>query len=55
MGLCFIKRNSYPPACAVHDAVLVRETLPIDANAPYLGQVTCYVCPVSRNVPLDSQ
>jgi hypothetical protein len=53
-GHCFLKRNSNPPACAVHNAVLVRETLPIDPEAPYLGSVYCYVCPVTRSVPVDS-
>jgi hypothetical protein len=36
--------------CGIHNVPLVKATLPIDANSPRLGSVTCYVCPVSHRV-----
>jgi hypothetical protein len=39
-----------PPICGVHNVALAHDTVPIDANIPHLGQITCYVCPVSHKV-----
>jgi hypothetical protein len=47
---CFKKKGSNPPMCGIHNMPLVEATLPIDANSPHLGHVTCYVCPVSNRV-----
>jgi hypothetical protein len=51
---CFQAKDSIPPLCGVHNVQLVRETIPIDRNNPPLGQISCYVCPVSRKVVGDS-
>ena len=48
---CFKKEGSNPPICGIHNVPLVKATLPIDANSPRLGSVTCYVWPVSHRVP----
>jgi hypothetical protein len=37
----------------VHQALLVPVTVAIDHNAPHLGEVPCFVCPVSRQVLPD--
>ena len=36
--------------CGIHNVPLVKATLPIDADSPHMGNVTCYVCPVSHRV-----
>lgn len=48
--LCFQKLDSNPPLCGVHNVALVQDQIPIDANAPTLGRISCLVCAVSRNV-----
>jgi hypothetical protein len=53
MALCFWKLNSIPPTCGVHNVALVQRNLPIDWNAPRLGQVTGYLCPMSGQVVTD--
>jgi hypothetical protein len=50
---CFIKNGSDPPVCGVHNVALVRDEVPIDKHAPYLGRVACLICPVSGLVPKD--
>jgi hypothetical protein len=50
---CYVKKNSNPLRCGAHDVVLVQRTFPIDQNAPSLGLVSCYVCPVSKEVVSD--
>ncbi len=50
---CFRKKGSNPPVCGVHQVPLVPVTVAIDHNAPHLGQVPCYMCPVSRQVVPD--
>jgi hypothetical protein len=52
--LCFRKKSSNPPLCGFHNVALVETQLPIDLNAPYLGSITSYVCPVSRQVVEDT-
>ena len=47
---CYVKKQSNPPWCGVHSVALQKITLPVDEYAPYLGLVTCYVCPVSHSV-----
>jgi hypothetical protein len=47
---CFRKKDSNPPVCGVHSAVLVQKQISIDSNAPGLGHITCYICPVSQAV-----
>ena len=48
--LCYQKPDSNQPLCGVHNVVLVQNQIPIDANAPALGRITCFVCAVSRTV-----
>ena len=47
---CSWKAGSDPPVCEVHDELLVQTVIPIDRNAPALGVLPCYVCPVSKDV-----
>lgn len=48
--LCMLKSDSRVPRCAVHNVPLKEDQIAIDANAPQLGRITCYVCPISRSV-----
>lgn len=50
---CFRKKDSNPPLCGVHNVLLVEGEASIDPLAPYLGSVTCLICPISRLVVLD--
>jgi CheY-like chemotaxis protein len=47
---CFEKRDSDQPVCGVHNVRLVQDQVPIDANAPWLGLISCSFCPVGRIV-----
>jgi hypothetical protein len=47
---CFRKRESKPPVCGVHDAILVEKLVSIDANLPTLGMISCLICPTSKSV-----
>jgi hypothetical protein len=51
--LCFMKMNSHPPICGIHNAILVESQLPVDPYAPHLGHATGYVCPVSGQMVAD--
>ena len=51
---CFRKKESNPPACGLHNVALEERVVAIDENAPYLGRVTCFVCPVSDAVLGDT-
>ena len=53
--LCYREKYSDPPACGVHGVLLAESAIPIDDNAPHLGHVVCYVCPVSSTVAQDSE
>jgi hypothetical protein len=48
--LCMLKNDSNLPVCAVHNVPLKQDRISIDPNAPALGRITCYVCPISRTV-----
>jgi hypothetical protein len=50
---CFRKKESDPPVCGLHNVPLVEIVVSIDQNAPNLGTVDCYVCPVSNTVIRD--
>ena len=52
---CFRKKESNPPACGLHDVELEQRVIAIDENAPYLGRVTCFVCPASDSVVEDTE
>jgi len=47
---CFVIKGTNPPACGIHNALLLRTQVSIDPNVPQLGYVTCFRCPVSRAV-----
>jgi hypothetical protein len=47
---CFRNIDSKQPTCAVHNVPLVQTTISIDQNAPHLGGVPCFICPVSNTV-----
>jgi hypothetical protein len=49
-----MKTNSQPPVCGIHSVVLVESQLPIDSNAPHLGRITGYVCPVSGQMVTEA-
>jgi hypothetical protein len=48
--LCMQKKDSNLPLCTLHNVLLKQQEVPIDSNAPSLGRITCYVCPISRSV-----
>jgi hypothetical protein len=48
--LCVQKKDSNVPICDIHNVALKQHQIAIDSNAPSLGHITCYVCPVSRSV-----
>jgi hypothetical protein len=50
---CFTKTDSNPPACGVHDSLLIETTINGDELIPGLGQITCFMCPVSEQVVND--
>jgi hypothetical protein len=51
---CFKEKNSNPPNCGVHKVLLQRGEALIDRLAPYLGRITCLICPISELVVHDS-
>jgi hypothetical protein len=53
VALCFLKRNSQPLVCGIHNVALVESKLPIDPLAPDLGYVTVRICPESGQVVAD--
>ena len=50
---CFVKENSNPPRCGVHDVPLVRHQSSEDSRIAYFGTFTFYVCPISHDVVSD--
>lgn len=52
---CFRKKESNPPACGLHNVEFEQRVIAIDENAPYLGRVPCFVCPVSNSVVEDTE
>jgi hypothetical protein len=53
--LCVQKKDSDLPICAVHNVPLKQDRISIDPNAPALGRITCYVCPISKSVVVEGQ
>jgi hypothetical protein len=47
---CFEKKDSDKTICGAHNVPLVQDLVPIDANAPWLGRISCSFCPISRVV-----
>jgi hypothetical protein len=52
---CFRKRESNPPVCGVHEAILVAKVVSIDANLAGLGLVACMICPISLTVVRETR
>ena len=50
---CFIKRDSAPPICGIHDVPLINKLLPDELIASLQKEITYLVCPVSRSVIND--
>lgn len=50
---CFTIKGSELPICGVHNVQLIRVTVSIDRNAPGLGSVICFRCPISQAVISD--
>jgi hypothetical protein len=51
--LCFKEKGSNPPVCGVHKVCLVRRETSLDRLGPFLGRITCFICPVSELVVHD--
>jgi len=47
---CYDKRDSNEHVCGKHNVPLTRDLIAIDANAPWLGRIACFLCPVGRVV-----
>jgi len=52
---CFRKKESNPPVCGVHNAILVAKMVSIDANLAGLGLVSCMICPTSLTVVRETR
>jgi hypothetical protein len=50
---CFIKKDSSPPVCGVHNVRLIRKQLPVELIASGYKGFTFLVCPVSGAVLND--
>jgi hypothetical protein len=44
---CFIKKDSTPPVCGVHNAPLIRKLLPNELISVGFKNITFLACPVS--------
>jgi hypothetical protein len=51
---CFMKRDSKPPACGVHNVPLVQRRTSEEPGAAGLGTFIFLVCPVSGAVVRDT-
>ena len=51
--LCFIKKDSSPPVCGVHNVRLIMKQLPDELIASAYKGFTFFVCPVSGAVLND--
>ena len=51
--LCFVREDKNTPVCGIHHVKLEEREIPIDQDAPYLGRINCFVCPVSEKVVPD--
>jgi hypothetical protein len=52
--LCFIKKNSNPPVCGVHNVQLVEHQTSREPIAGGVGNFTFLVCPMSNQVARES-
>jgi hypothetical protein len=50
---CFIKKDSAPPICGIHDVPLINKLIPDELIASLQKEITYLVCPVSRSVIND--
>lgn len=51
---CFIKKNSIPHVCGVHNVPLVQHQSSEEPGTAGLGAFTFFVCPVSGTVVRDT-
>lgn len=52
---CFIKTDSVPPVCGIHDVRLIKKLIPDELIASPQKEITYLVCPVSRSVVDDEK
>jgi hypothetical protein len=52
---CFIKKDSAPPVCGIHDVRLIKKLIPDELIASLRKEITYLVCPVSRSVINDEK
>ena len=50
MAVPCVMEESIPPVCAKHGVVLLQKQISLDG----LKTVSCFICPVSKSVVLDS-
>lgn len=50
---CFVKENSIPPLCGVHNVPLKLHQSSEDSRIEYFGNFTFYMCPVSHDIVSD--
>jgi hypothetical protein len=39
----------------MHNVPLKQQQIAIDANAPALGRITCFICPVSHSIVRETR
>jgi len=47
---CFMKKDSKPPVCGVHEAPLVQHHSSDEPDTSFFGDFDFFVCPVSGKV-----
>jgi len=52
---CFRKKESNPPMCGVHEAILLHKMVSIDSNHSELGMIACLICPASHAVVRETR
>jgi hypothetical protein len=52
---CFIKKDSAPPVCGIHDVRLIKKLIPDELIASLHKEITYLVCPVSRSAINDEK
>jgi hypothetical protein len=52
---CFLKKDSAPSVCGVHNVRLIKKLIPDELIAPLGKEITHLVCPVSRSVINDEK
>jgi hypothetical protein len=50
---CFLKKDTNPPLCGLHNVPLVKTEISIELIIPNSVPISCYVCPVGKEVVSD--